>query len=49
MREVNEFTVTDNRTVVPLAFAPYQSLFVVFRKTATRRSQLLRYSSSIPP
>jgi hypothetical protein len=38
MREVNEFTVTNNCTVVPLVFAPYQSLFVVFRKTATRRT-----------
>lgn len=41
MREVNEFTVTSNRTVVPLAFAPYQSLFVVFRKTATRRTPVV--------
>jgi hypothetical protein len=33
MRDAIAFAQTDNRTSLPLEFAPYQSLFVVFRKS----------------
>lgn len=34
-RELPEFNIQDNKTVVPLTLAPYQSGFVVFGKTIT--------------
>lgn len=41
IREASEFSVTNDCAVVPLAFAPYQSLFVVFRKTVMRRTAVV--------
>ena len=41
IREASEFSFTNNCTVVPLVFAPYQSLFVVFRKTVMRRTAVV--------
>ena len=38
MRTVNEFTVTNDCTVVPLTFAPHESLFVVFDQRLGRQA-----------
>ncbi|MCC6821921.1 MAG: glycosyl transferase family 2, partial [Verrucomicrobia subdivision 3 bacterium] len=49
MQAINEFTVTNNCTVVPLVFAPYQSLFVVFRQPATRRTSAVESAQHNSP
>ena len=38
MHNADSYTIADGRTSVPLTFAPYGSVFVVFRQSA-RQSQ----------
>lgn len=38
MRDLTSFTIKDGRTTVPLAFAPAQSFFIVFRKPVSNPS-----------
>ena len=39
MREAAAFSQADGRTTLPLDFAPYGSIFVVFRKPITQDKQ----------